>query len=169
MHGVTSSACLPVISRLFIGRIRSAFSLTSGLQRARRLRESSGSRGFRIRPCALPKAAWKTLEQSIMRFRCVMRWPTRACPIALFIGDLDAAERFVTMLIDHSEKHAFDTWLALGHICEAVLLIKRDDVVTGLPLLRAALDELRETGYFHRYLGSLGAFAEALGRAGQVE
>jgi predicted ATPase len=91
-----------------------------------------------------------------------------ACPIALFIGDLDAAERFVTMLTDHSKKHAFNTWLALGHICEAVLLIKRDDVVTGLPLLRA-LDELRETGYFHNYLGSLGTFAEALGPAGQVE
>ena len=57
----------------------------------------------------------------------------------------------------------------MGHICEAVLLIKRDDVVTGLPLLRAALDELRETGYFHNYLGSLGTFAEALGAAGQVE
>jgi adenylate cyclase len=38
-----------------------------------------------------------------------------------------------------------------------------------LPLLRAALDELRETGYFHRYLRSLGTFAEALGAAGQVE
>src|SRR4029077_14177052 len=92
-----------------------------------------------------------------------------ACPIALLIGDLDAAERFVAMLIDHSGKHAFNTWLALGHICEAVLLIQRDEVVTGLPLLRAALDELRETGYFHRYLGSLGTFAEALGPAGQVE
>jgi predicted ATPase len=92
-----------------------------------------------------------------------------ACPIALLIGDLDAAERFVAMLIDHSGKHAFNTWLALGHICEAVLLIQRDEVVTGLPLLRAALDELRETGYFHRYLGPLGTFAEALGPAGQVE
>jgi predicted ATPase len=92
-----------------------------------------------------------------------------ACPIALFIGDLDAAERFVTMLIDHSGKHAFNTWLALAHICEAVLLIKRGDVITGLPLLRAALDELRETGYFHNYLGSLGTFAEALGAAGRVE
>lgn len=50
-----------------------------------------------------------------------------------------------------------------------MLLIQRDEVVTGLPLLRAALDELRETGYFHRYLGSLGTFAEALGPAGQVE
>jgi len=44
MHGFTSSACLPVISPLFIGRIRSAFSLTSGLRRALRLRGSSGSR-----------------------------------------------------------------------------------------------------------------------------
>src|SRR5277367_6773773 len=74
--GVISSACLPVIPHLFSGRIRSAFSLISGLQRARRLRGYSGSRGFRTRPCVLPKAVWKTLQQPIMRFRCVMRWPT---------------------------------------------------------------------------------------------
>jgi predicted ATPase len=91
-----------------------------------------------------------------------------ACPVALFIGDLEAAERFITMLSDHSGKHAFGAWLALGHICEAVLLIKRDDVGTGFPLLRDAIDELRKTGFLHRHPGSLGAFAEASGRAGQV-
>jgi predicted ATPase len=91
------------------------------------------------------------------------------CPVALFIGDLEAAERFVTMLLDHSEKHAFAFWLALGHIFEALLVIKRGDGVTGLALLRGALDELRQTGFLHCYPGFLGAFAEALGRTGQVE
>src|SRR5215470_19385418 len=33
-----------------------------------------------------------------------------ACPIALFTGDLEAAERFVTMLLDHAGKHAFAFW-----------------------------------------------------------
>jgi predicted ATPase/TolB-like protein len=91
-----------------------------------------------------------------------------ACPIALRAGDLAAAERFVTMLVDHSGKHAFAFWHALGHTFEAILRIKRGDVVTGVPLLRGALDELRQTGFLHSYPGFLGAFAESLGRAGQA-
>jgi predicted ATPase len=91
-----------------------------------------------------------------------------ACPEALFVGDLAAAEYWVAMLLDHSGKHALGAWHALGRICEAVLLIKRGDVVTGLPLLRTAIDGLRETGFLHRYLGSLAALAEAMGRAGHV-
>ena len=47
-------------------------------------------------------------------------------------------------------------------------MIKRGDVVTGVPLLRGALDELRQTGFLHSYPGFLGAFAESLGRAGQA-
>jgi predicted ATPase/TolB-like protein len=91
-----------------------------------------------------------------------------ACPIALFTGDLEAAERFVTMLLDHSRKHAFAFWHALGHTFEAILVIKRGDVLTGVPLLRGALDDLRQTGFLHCYPGFLGAFAEASGRAEEV-
>jgi TolB-like protein/predicted ATPase len=91
-----------------------------------------------------------------------------ACPIALFTGDLEAGERFVTMLLDHSGKHAFGFWYALGHTFEAILAIKRGDVITGLPLLRGALDDLRQTGFLHCYPGFLGAFAEASGRAEEV-
>ena len=48
------------------------------------------------------------------------------------------------------------------------LLIRRKELVTGLPLLRAASDELRTTGYVLRYTGLLGVLAEGLGSAGQV-
>jgi predicted ATPase len=51
---------------------------------------------------------------------------------------------------------------------KGVLLIKRGDVAAGLPLLGAALDELRGTGYVLRYTGFLGVFAEGLGGAGEV-
>jgi hypothetical protein len=29
-----------------------------------------------------------------------------ACPIALFVGDLAAAEHYIEMLLDHSTRHA---------------------------------------------------------------
>jgi predicted ATPase len=91
-----------------------------------------------------------------------------ACPIALFVGDLAAAEHWVAMLIEHSERHALAVWQIWGRCLKGVLLIKRGEFDVGLPLLRTALDELRGTGYVLRYTGFLGVLAEGLGRAGQV-
>jgi predicted ATPase len=91
-----------------------------------------------------------------------------ACPVALWIGDLAAAERWVAMLLDHSGKHALGAWHALGRIFEAVLLVRRGHIVAGLPLLRSAHDGLRETGFLHRYLGSLSVFAEYVVRSGHA-
>jgi hypothetical protein len=91
-----------------------------------------------------------------------------ACPVAHFVGDRAAAEHLVAMLIEHLERHALAVWQIWGRCWKGVLLIRRGEVVTGLPLLRAALDELRRTGYVLRYTGFLGVFAEASGGAGQV-
>jgi predicted ATPase/DNA-binding winged helix-turn-helix (wHTH) protein len=91
-----------------------------------------------------------------------------ACPVAHFVGDLAAAERFVAMLIEHSERHALAVWHTWGCCWNGVLLIRRGAAVTGLPLLQAAVDELRTTGYVLRYTGFLGVLAEALGGSGQV-
>jgi hypothetical protein len=91
-----------------------------------------------------------------------------ACPIALFVGDLAAAEHWVAMLIEHSERHALAVWQILGRCLKGVLLIRRAEGDAGLPLLQVALEELRRTGYVLRYTGFLGVLAEGLGGAGQV-
>jgi predicted ATPase len=91
-----------------------------------------------------------------------------ACPIVLFVGDLAAAEHWVAMLIEHSERHALAVWHVLGRCLKGVLLIRRGEGGAGLLLLQAALEELRTTGYVLRYIGFLGALAEGLGAAGQV-
>ena len=91
-----------------------------------------------------------------------------ACPVAHFVGDLAAAEHWVAMLIEHSQRHALAVWQIWGRCWKGVLLIRRGEIVTGLPLLRAALDELQRTGYVLRYTGFLGVLAKALGGAGQV-
>ena len=91
-----------------------------------------------------------------------------ASPIALFVGDLAAAEHWVAMLIEHSERHALAVWQIWGRCLKGVLLIQRGEVGAGLTLLRTALDELRGTGYVLRYTRFLGVFAEALGSVGQV-
>jgi predicted ATPase/DNA-binding winged helix-turn-helix (wHTH) protein len=90
-----------------------------------------------------------------------------ACPIALSVGDLAAAEHYVSMLLDHSTRFALTFWAARGRSYQGALVIKRGDVGTGLPLLRTGFDELGEArsavfGFIELLM------PEALGRAGQI-
>jgi predicted ATPase/DNA-binding winged helix-turn-helix (wHTH) protein len=91
-----------------------------------------------------------------------------ACPVALLVGDLAAGECFVSMLLDHSARHALALSHAWGRYLEGVLRIKRGDAVAGLRLLRTTFDELGETRFVLRYTAFLGALAEGLTGAGQV-
>jgi predicted ATPase len=91
-----------------------------------------------------------------------------ACPIALFRGDLAAVEHYVEMLLDASTRHALALFRAWSRCHQAVLVIRRGDLVTGLQLLRAGLDELGEARSALRFLAFLSEMAEALGRAGQI-
>jgi tetratricopeptide (TPR) repeat protein len=90
-----------------------------------------------------------------------------ACPIALSVGDLVAAEHYVSMLLDHSTRFALTFWAARGRSYQGALIIKRGDVDTGLPLLRAGFDELGEARSAVFGLIEL-LMPEALGRAGQI-
>jgi predicted ATPase len=91
-----------------------------------------------------------------------------ACPIALLVGDLSAAEQYVGMLLDHSERHALDYWRAWGHSFQGALAVKRGDTSAGLGLLRAAASDLGEGWVPVRLIPFEGVLAEALGHAGQV-
>ena len=90
------------------------------------------------------------------------------CLISLYVGDLPAAERSLAMLLDHSARHAVSRWHAWGRCFEGALLVKRGEVSSGLRLLRAALDDLRETRFALRYTMFLADLAEALTRAGEI-
>jgi predicted ATPase/DNA-binding winged helix-turn-helix (wHTH) protein len=93
-----------------------------------------------------------------------------ACPVALWSGDVRAAERFVAMLTDQAARRALDRWHAWSSCINSfrgVLLIKQGDLVNGLQVLRTSLTEVPETRFF-RHLAFLGELAEALGRAGEI-
>jgi predicted ATPase len=89
-----------------------------------------------------------------------------ACPIALLVGDLAAAERYVGMLLDHSTRHALAHWRAIGRRYQGVLVMKQGDAVTGSRLLSVGFDELDEATPVLGFVAFLRA--EALGHAGQV-
>jgi predicted ATPase len=89
------------------------------------------------------------------------------CTIALYIGDLTAAEHFLALLQDHLAKHTLTVWNALARCLRGMLLIERGDIA-GLPLLRSALGELREVRFVTRYPAYLGVLAQALGAHGHA-
>ena len=91
-----------------------------------------------------------------------------ACPMALFNGDLVAAESHVAMLLDHAVKHRLALWITMGRCFKGALLIRRGDRDAGLPLLREATDNLHDAGYSLYHTAFLGELAEGLGGAGDA-
>jgi predicted ATPase len=91
-----------------------------------------------------------------------------ACPIALFCGDLDAAERFIAMFHRHTARSALDVWHTYGRCFSGMLHIKRGDLPTGLALLLAGVDELRKAKFTQYATAFLLALAEGLAEAGRI-
>lgn len=59
-------------------------------------------------------------------------------------GDLVAAERHTTMLLDNSTRHALALCRACGRGYQGALAIARGDVVNGLRLLKTGFEVLEE-------------------------
>jgi hypothetical protein len=101
----------------------------------------------------------------------------QACPLALSVGDLAAAETYLRMLVDQSARYSLPFFAALGRSNQGALLIKRGDLDAGLRLLRAGDFELgegrvawstpwiRPTG---RSITVCAVTGEALGLTGQI-
>jgi predicted ATPase/DNA-binding winged helix-turn-helix (wHTH) protein len=91
-----------------------------------------------------------------------------ACPVALLVGDLTLAERYVKELMDLSARHARERWNAVGRCFEGVLLIKRGDVGVGLELLRTAFARVPPNAFSLLHTPILAEIAEALGLDGKA-
>src|SRR6202049_4620795 len=85
----------------------------------------------------LPDQAMQIAESSVAEARATNHamslghaLAVAACPIALFMGDLAAAEHYVEMLLDHSTRHALARWRAFGRSYQGVVLIPRGALST---------------------------------------
>ena len=92
----------------------------------------------------------------------------RGRPLRQEVGDLAAAERYITMLIERSQRYGLGVWHMLGHCFLDLLLSRRGELGTGLPRLRAALGEMRSASYAPRYTSALGELAAFLGETEQA-
>jgi predicted ATPase len=88
--------------------------------------------------------------------------------VALWSGDLVAADRYVTALLDSSARHALTARHRVARCFDGARLIKHGEVGEGLERLRTAIDELRGTSFGPYYPVMLGTLAQGLARAGHV-
>src|SRR5205085_6670404 len=121
----------------------------------------------------LPDQAMRTAQSGVADARATnhamslcQALAVAACPIALWVGDLAAAEHYVETLLDHSTRHALARWRAFGRSYQGVLAIQRGNLGIGLRLVRAGFDEPGAAESILRFFTFL--MAEALGRAGQI-
>jgi predicted ATPase/DNA-binding winged helix-turn-helix (wHTH) protein len=91
-----------------------------------------------------------------------------ACPVALLVGDLTLAERYIRALMDLSARHAVELWILGGRCFGGVLLIKRGSIGAGLELLRTAFACVPQGAFTLFYTPVLAEIADALGRDNKV-
>ena len=89
-----------------------------------------------------------------------------ACPIAFWAGDLDAAERYGAMLLDHTERHPVRLWHVWARCFNGLVIARRGDIAAGLQALRRGLEQAGEARFLPRFLLLLGELA-AMPRQGR--
>jgi len=111
----------------------------------------AGARAFLSRILwlqGLPDQAMRSAERSVAEARATHHATSlgfalagAAFPIALWSGDLTAAERYVDMLLDQSTTHGLARWSNFGRCYQGALVIHRGDFDSGMQNLRAAFAE----------------------------
>lgn len=92
-----------------------------------------------------------------------------ACPIALLCGDLDAAEEYGNMLLDHAVSHELRIWESWARCFNGVVMVRRGRVDAGIRELQTQIDRIGESLMLPRYLFLLGELSVCFGEAGEVE
>lgn len=92
-----------------------------------------------------------------------------ACLLAFFAGDYDAAQRYGTELLVHAERHSIRLWALWARAFNAMIIVKRGDVETGMSLLREELNRAGDARFLPRFLPLLGELSACFGEAGQAD
>jgi hypothetical protein len=92
-----------------------------------------------------------------------------ACPITLFAGVLDAAERYGAMLLAHTDRHQIRLWNIWAHCFNGLVMAMRGDIPVGLGILSGGLEQAGDARLLPRFLFLRGEQALLLGRMGKVE
>jgi len=118
--------------------------------------------------------AWRTVQSAVGDAEALADPATLCyalshggCLLALWVGNLAAAERYAEILLDHSRKHGFAPWNDFASRLRGVVLVSTGDLDGGSPLLRAGLDEITDPNSGLWFLTGLSQMAEAQGHVGR--
>jgi hypothetical protein len=95
---------------------------------------------------------------------CIALWT--GCLLSLWVGDLATLERSTTTLLAYTEKHSLDNYHSYGLGFAGELAVQRGDAVTGVRLMRAGLEGLRNARhqvFYSVFLGGLAKWVVAAG------
>jgi tetratricopeptide (TPR) repeat protein len=92
-----------------------------------------------------------------------------ACPVAIVFNDMDAAAKYVTLLIDAARQLDLTYWKSLARCVEGVLLIRQGNYDAGVCALRASLAACDEAGGTSRHSAFLGTLSEGLAGLGRTD
>jgi predicted ATPase/DNA-binding winged helix-turn-helix (wHTH) protein len=135
-------------------------------------------------PVSLARALW--LRGYADRARCIAKTaideavsgvhPISICvsmaygsPIFLWSGDLRSVENFTARLIEYAGRHSIEPYRAVGLGLKGAVAITRDELKTGIDLLRAALEILTTLRLNIFVTEFMGALADGQRKHGQVE
>jgi predicted ATPase len=91
-----------------------------------------------------------------------------ACTISFLAGDLEAAGRYCTALLEHTQRYPIRPWQLWARCFEGLLAARRGDMPAGLRAMRRELDNAGDARFLPRFSLLTGEFAAALGDAGEA-
>jgi predicted ATPase/DNA-binding winged helix-turn-helix (wHTH) protein len=92
-----------------------------------------------------------------------------ACPVALWTGDLLAAEGFVATLADLASRHALGGWIARARCFEGALLISQGQVTRGAAIIQSTVPRMGAAGSVAESPAFLAVLAHGRRLARQLE
>ncbi|HTC04006.1 MAG TPA: winged helix-turn-helix domain-containing protein [Xanthobacteraceae bacterium] len=90
-------------------------------------------------------------------------------PVFLGSGDLQSVENYTARLIENAERHSIEPYRAVGLGLKGAVAIARDELETGIDLLRVALEILTTLRLKIFVTEFMGVLADGLRKHGQVE
>ena len=94
---------------------------------------------------------------------------TFSSQVFFWSGDFRTADDYFERLIEYAGQHSLEVYRAAGHAQKGAVAIARDELETGIDLLRAALEILTTLKMNVLLTLFMGALAEGLHKSGQLE
>jgi predicted ATPase/DNA-binding winged helix-turn-helix (wHTH) protein len=125
-------------------------------------------RGFADRARSIAKTA---IDEAVSGVHAISVCVSLAygSPVFLWSGDLRSVENWAARLIEYAGRHSLEPYRAVGLGLKGAVAIARDELETGIDLLKAALEILTTLRLNIFVTEFMGALADGLRKHGQVE